>query len=49
MCQCFKIIPKANKYKIEVKGKFNDQLTRLANEGIQIKTEQLLNSKRVFH
>ena len=39
MWQCFKIIPKAHKFKMEVKGKFKDPQPRLANEGVQIKPE----------
>ena len=40
------------KFRMEVKGKFKDPLTRLANEGVRIKNrkpEQLLNSKSEFH
>ena len=39
-------------FKMEVKGKFKDPLTRLANEGVRIKNrkpEELLNSKSEFH
>ena len=39
-------------FKMEVKRKFKDPLTRLANEGVQIKNrkpEELLNSKSEFH
>ena len=39
-------------FKMEVKRKFKDPLTRLANEGVRIrnrKPEELLNSKSEFH
>ena len=39
-------------FKMEVKRKFKDPLTRLANEGVRIKNrkpEELLNSKSEFH
>ena len=39
-------------FKMKVKRKFKDPLTRLANEGVRIKNrkpEELLNSKSEFH